>query len=102
MSNIFQPGGGATVLISDTQTLSANNTTANVPIFGLTGTVEVLRIWGVVTTAIGANHTGGLLRLNDQTAQVSITTSGATLSAATAGTAIYKSGLSAAALTVST
>lgn len=88
------------IVSSKSQTLSANNTTANTPLFRITGTIEVRGLWGVVTTVIGANHTGGLYRLNDQTAQVAITASGATLSALAAGTTIVKKGLAAAALTL--
>lgn len=54
----------------------------------------------MVTTVIGANHTAGIYRLNDQTAQVAITASGATLSGLAAGTTILKKGLAAAALTL--
>lgn len=82
------------------QTLSGNNTTVITAIFTITGTVEIRGLWGVVTTVIGANHTAGLYRLNDQTAQVAITASGATLSGLAAGTTIVKKGLAAAALTL--
>lgn len=88
------------VVTAATQTLSANNTTAATPIFRITGTIEVRGLWAVVTTVIGANHTGGLYRLNDQTAQVAITATGATLSALAVGTTVVKKGLAAAALTL--
>jgi len=88
------------IITTDTQTLVGNNTTVNVPIFGITGTIEVRGLWGVVTTVLGANHTAAYWRLNDQTAQVSITLStGTTLSAIAAGSVIVKKGLAAAALT---
>lgn len=83
---------------TNAQTLSGNNTTVNTPLFRITGTIEVRGLWAVVTTVIGANHTGGLYRLNDQTAQVAITATGATLSALAAGTTIVKKGLAAAAV----
>lgn len=86
--------------VSTSQTLSGNNTTVNTAVFTITGTVEIRGLWGVVTTVIGANHTGGLYRLNDQTAQVAITATGATLSGLAAGTTIAKKGLAAAALTL--
>lgn len=82
---------------SNTITLSANNTTANVPLFHITGTVQITGIYGVVATVIGANHTGGLFRLNDQTAQVAITATGVTLSGLAVGTTFLKKGLAAAA-----
>jgi hypothetical protein len=88
-------------IISQTsQTLTGNNTTVAVPLFHVTGSVEIRGIWGVVTTDLGANHTAAYWRLNDQTAQVSITLStGTTLSAIKAGSVIAKKGLAAAALT---
>lgn len=88
------------VISRKSQTLSGNNTTVNTPIFRITGTVEVIKLYAVVTTTIGANHTGGLYRLNDQTAQVAITASGATLSGLAVGTTVLKKGLAAAALTL--
>lgn len=87
------------VITTDTQTLVANNTTASVPIFGVTGTIEVRGLWGVVTTDLGANNTAAYWRLNDQTSQVNITlNTGTTLSAVKAGSTIVKKGLAAAAL----
>lgn len=88
-------------LVSTTsQTLSGSNTTVVTPLFRITGTIEVRGLWAVVTTVIGANHTGGLYRLNDQTAQVAITATGATLSGLAVGTTVTKKGLAAAALTL--
>lgn len=100
LSRLIPPASSnQTILTSKSQTLSANNTTAATAIFGLTGTVEVLKIWGVITTTLGANHTAAYWRLNDQTAQVNITlNTGTTLSAKVAGSAIVKKGLVAAAL----
>ncbi len=95
--NAIQVGG---VVSRKSQTLSGNNTTVNTPIFRITGTVQVVALYGVVTTVIGANHTGGLYRLNDQTAQVAITATGATLSGLAVGTTVVKKGLAAAALTL--
>ncbi len=88
---------------TDTQTLTANNTTANVPIFRITGAIEVLGLWGVVTTTIGVNNTAASWRLNDQTAVVQICAiGGVTLSGLLAGTMIVKNGLLAAAPTLIT
>lgn len=86
---------------TDNQTLVGNNATVAVPIFGITGSVEIKGIWGVVTTVLGANHTAAYWRLNDQTAQVSITaSSGTALSAVAAGSTIVKKGVAATALTL--
>lgn len=79
--------------------LSANNTTASVVVFTLTGVVRVYDIWGVVSTVIGSNHTAGYLQLNDQTATPDITlATGVTLSSLAVGTLIYKEGMTADAL----
>ncbi len=78
-------------------TFTGNNTTVDSPIFTITGTVLINALYGVVSTTIGANHTGGLFRLNDQTAQVAITATGLTLSGLAVGTTVVKKGLAAAA-----
>lgn len=89
------------LISTDSQILTGSNTTVVVPIFGITGTVEVRGIWGVVTTDLGANNTAAYWRLNDQAAQVNITlNTGTTLSAVKAGSTITKKGLAAAALTL--
>lgn len=82
-------------------TLVGNNATVAVPLFTLTGSVEVRGIWGVITTDLGSNHTAAYWRLNDQTAQQAITlASGTTLSSKKAGSVIAKKGLAAAALSL--
>lgn len=86
------------VVTVDSQTLSANNTTANVALFGVTGTIEVRGIWGIVTTVLSSNITAASFRLNDQTAQVQISAvAGVVLSSAAVGSSIVKNGLAAAA-----
>lgn len=97
-NNIILQNIGYGITSTKSQTLTGNNTTANTPLFRITGTVEVRALYAVVTTIIGANHTGGLYRLNDQTAQVAITASGATLSGLAVGTTIVKKGVAATAL----
>lgn len=93
----IQAGG---VVSRKSQTLSGSNTTVTTPIFRITGTVQFIGLYGVITTDLGANHTAAYWRLNDQTSQVNITlNTGTTLSAIKAGSAIVKKGLAAAALT---
>src|ERR1017187_7034430 len=93
-SNRFQP-----LLVSTSKTLSANNTTAHVPIFSLTGDIDLIDLYGVVTTTLGANQTAAGFRLNDQTAQVDITLStGTTISAAPAGSIMARTALAATAM----
>src|SRR3972149_8897030 len=81
-------------------TLVGDNATVVVPIFTLTGAVMLTRLWGVVTTVLGSNHTAASWRLNDQTAQVYLTAvGGTTLSSIKAGSVIVKDKLVAVALT---
>lgn len=89
------PSFSQTSEISNSKTINGNLATVNVPIFGFTGVVRVVKLWGIVTTTLGANHTAPLFRLNDQTAQVAITAAGAALNAAPVGTLIAKSALAA-------
>lgn len=81
-------------------TCNVNNTTGSKVVFTVTGSVLVVGIYGIVTTVISSNHTGGHLRLNDQAATIDITESGTgvALSALAAGTLIYKESLTAVAL----
>lgn len=93
-SNRFQP-----LVVSTSKTLSANNTTAHVPIFSITGSVDVIALYGVVTTGLGANQTAAGFRLNDQTAQVDITLStGTTISAAPINSIMARTALAATAM----
>ena len=74
--------------------LTGDQATVNPPIFTITGSVLVGRLWGVVTTDIGVNHTAASFRINDQTAQVYLTAiGGTTLSAIKAGSLIVKKDL---------
>ena len=86
--------------VANSKILSASGATANVPVFGITGSVLINALYGVVTTALG-NNTAASWRLNDQTAQIAITSvGGTTISAAPTGSVIEKVGLAAAALTL--
>jgi len=71
-----------------------------VPIFKITGTVQLLSLYGVVTTVLAANHRVGAFRINDQTAQVQITNAtGPTMDAAPVGSLIIADVLAATAAT---
>lgn len=95
------PISGPGVFLSNSKTLIGNNTTVAIPVFHVTGSVQVLGLWANITTTLGANNTAAYWRLNDQTNQSDITLStGTTLSAAPAGSIIVKKGLAAAALTL--
>jgi hypothetical protein len=92
--------GDSPFKVTKDHTLVGSNATVVVPIFTLTGSVMLTRLWGVVTTNIGVNHTAASWRLNDQTAQVYLTAvGGTTLSAIKAGSVIVKDKLVAVALT---
>lgn len=87
------------LIVSKAITLSASNTTANVPIFTVTGDVQVLSLYGVVTTALGSNVTAAYWRVNDQTAQTAISlATGTTLSSFTVGSLLTRRSLVSVAL----
>lgn len=82
------------------KTLTGNNTTVATPIFTVTGSVEILALYAVITTVLGSNVTATHFRLNDQTAQPVITAAaGTALSSLAAGSWFYRRGLAATALT---
>lgn len=86
--------------VSVSKTLSGSNTTVAVPLFTVTGVVEIKELYAVVTTVLGSNITATHFRLNDQTAQPVLTAaSGTALSSLAAGSWFYKRGLAATALT---
>ena len=92
--------GDSPFKVSKSVIFSGDNTTVVVPLFTLTGSVMLTRLWGEVTTQIGTNHTIASFRLNDQTAQVYLTAvGGTTLSAIKAGSIIIKDKLVAVAVT---
>ena len=81
-------------------TTNASNATATPALFTVIGSVLITKLFGVVVTDLGSNHTIASLRINDQTAQVYLTAvGGTTLSAIKAGSLIVKTGLVAAAIT---
>jgi hypothetical protein len=71
-------------------TLSANNTTATVDIFTVTGVgIEIVALIGLVTTGIGSNHTASQIVAYDGSTTVDVTATGADpLSAAAVGTVL--------------
>ena len=99
-SNGIPVYGDSPFKVEKSHTLVGSNATIIVPIFTLTGSVMLTRLWGVVTTDLGSNHTAASWRLNDQTAQVYLTAvGGTTLSSIKAGSVIVKDKLVAVALT---
>jgi hypothetical protein len=83
----------------NSKTMNANNTTVSVPLFRVVGSIYVRRIYGIVTTVLGSNHTAAHWRMEDGTNTPAITlATGTTLSSANVGSKIAKQGLAAAAL----
>lgn len=81
-------------------TFSGSNTTVNTAIFKITGTIQLVSLYGIVTTVLGANHTASAFRINDQTAQIYLTAVGGTdISTASVGSMIIKNVLVATAIT---
>jgi hypothetical protein len=91
------------LLVSKAVTFTANGTVAKI-LFHVTGNVQVIALYGIVTTAIGSNHTAAHWRLNDQTitTQVISAAAGTTISSLAAGTQLSRIGIVSSALTVST
>jgi hypothetical protein len=88
--------------LSKTITLNANNTTANVNVFQLTGSVEIFKIWGKIATKTTlANCTDVHFDLYDSTAAVALTKSTTgVLSAMAVGTIFVKNAPAATVITV--
>ena len=83
------------------KTINASGTTVSVIPFRATGSIYFPKLYGIVTTALGANHTTAFFRLNDQTAQTAITlATGSTLSAFVAGSWLGKTDKATVAVTV--
>ncbi len=99
MSDTFKNNAGASYRSSKSITTNVANTTGSIVVFTIAGTIQVLKIWGVVTTVLSAAHTAAYLRLNDQGATYDMTlNTGVALSAAGVGSTIVKKGLVGAAL----
>jgi hypothetical protein len=82
------------------QTLSGNNTTVATPIFRITGSVRIKKLYAVVETALGSNVTAAHWRTNDQTATLPISAAaGTTLSSFAVGSVLTRKSLVSVALT---
>ena len=91
-------GGG--ILIDRAVDLDASNTTASEKFAKVTGSVLILRLYGVVEVALSSNITAAHWRTDDQTAQVVISASaGTTLSSFAVGSLIVRKSIVSVALT---
>jgi hypothetical protein len=78
-------------VISKTITINANDTSASVNVFQVTGSIEIIRLYGVITTATTlTNCTGAYFNLYDGTASVALTKNDGVLSGMAVGTAFIK------------
>lgn len=86
--------------ISKDISTTANNATAVVPIFTLTGSVRIIALYAIVTTTLGSNQTAAYWRLNDQGAQVDISlNTGTTVSSMGVGSLLTRKSVATVALT---
>jgi len=82
-------------------TLVTGNTTHYFPLFTVTGAVEVMTLYGIVTTALGSNVTAAYWREQDQTTQADISlNTGTTLSSASIGSVIARISVATIALSL--
>lgn len=82
-------------------TLVANNTTASITGFAVTGSVLILALWGQVKTAFSSNNTACHFRTNDQTATVDLSeaVTGLAMSSFGVGSMCFRTGQVDVALT---
>jgi hypothetical protein len=95
---ITKPG----LQLSTSITFVTGNTAHYFPLFSVTGTVEIMCLYGVVTTALGSNVTAASFRSWDQTAALPITSAaGTTLSSLPVGSLVSRTSIVSVALTAS-
>ena len=79
------------LITTDSQTFTGNNNTFALPIFTVTGAIEVTALYGIITTDLSSNITAAYWRTNDASTQNAITlATGTTLSSAVDGGMISK------------
>jgi hypothetical protein len=89
------------VQLATTETFAGTGT-LHIPLFSVTGTIEVYALYGIVTTALGSNVTAAYWRSWDQTAAVAISlATGTILSSASVGSHISRGSVASVALTLS-
>lgn len=99
MGNVVLVGVDNDITLYKSATINANNTTASISLFRVTGSVLVKALYGIVTVGLSANHTAAHWRLSDGTNTPAITlATGTTLSSAGVGSKIVRSALSTSAL----
>lgn len=88
--------------VSKAATMNVNNGTTSVNLFTVTGSIQVLKLWGVLTTATTLTNCTNLhFDIYDGSAATAITkNTGTTLSGLAVGTTVVKTELSASNLTL--
>lgn len=82
-------------------TMDANNTTANVNCFQITGTVQILKIYGILTAKTTlTNCTATYFDLYDSTAALEITNNDGVLSGLAVGTTMVKTAIATTTATI--
>jgi len=90
------------LLVEKTISLTANNETVAVPLFTVTGSVQFIALYGVVQETLGSQVTAASWRVNDGSAQPSISAlAGTTLSGFVAGSTLVRRGIASVALVAS-
>jgi len=93
---------GHGLVASKTLTFTGDDAEVATAIFDVTGTIELLKLWGIVTVVLGASHTVAHWRINDHAATNVVITkaTGTDLSNAPVGSLILANVLAATALTL--
>jgi len=85
---------------SNLEPVAGSSTTESLPIWTITGSIYLHKLVGVVTVAMGTNHTAGHWRLEDGTNTPTVTSSGSALSNVGVGSICFKRGLSSSVMDV--
>ena len=89
------------ITVTSTHAMVGNNTTVHLPVFQVTGTVRLIQVYGIVTVALGANHTASNFSFTDLSNTNALSANATTpASAAPPGTLIGVLGPSATATAV--
>ena len=85
---------------SNLETIAGSSTTESLPIWTITGSIYLHKLVGVVTVAMGSNHTAGHWRLEDGTNAPTVTASGSALSGLGVGSICFKRGIASSVMDV--
>lgn len=101
MGDVSQEITRIPVISKVSKTTNLSNTTGSLTLFTIAGNIELVKLYGIVTTVLSANHTAAHFRLNDGTNVPVLTlATGTTMSAAAVGSIIAATALAATAVTL--